>query len=164
MRPRFPARPAFLIAATVALLAPGCGSSTPPGPAPGPVETNAKFPDPTEKFKPHPVTLPNEIPAEQLDAVMRSHLLGLGHMGRYKYRQAADAFREVHERAPGWIPGSINLAIALLNDTGTKAESAKKAGGVEKGNFDEALGLLEEVLARGPENLHAHYCHGLILE
>ena len=72
--------------------------------------------------------LKNEIPPDELDAVMAAHFKGLGLMEQYEYRKAAEAFREVHERAPGWIPGSINLAIALLNDSGVQAEAAKKAG------------------------------------
>ena len=71
---------------------------------------------------------------------MAAHFEGLGYMEQYEYREAVEAFREVHDRAPGWIPGSINLAIALLNDSGVKAEEAKKAGG------DAA----SEQLRRGP--------------
>ncbi len=41
-------------------------------------------------------------------------------MERYEYGQAVESFQEVHERAPGWIAGSINLALALLNDVGAK--------------------------------------------
>ena len=68
------------------------------------------------------------FPASELAAVMAAHYKGLGHMERYEYREAIEAFRDVRKRAPGWIPGSINLAIALLNDSGVKAEEAKKAG------------------------------------
>ena len=71
---------------------------------------------------------------------MAAHFEGLGFMEQYEYRKAVEAFREVHELAPGWIPGSINLAIALLNDSGVKAEEAKKAGG----------GRGAEQLRRGP--------------
>ena len=82
---------------------------------------------PTVKSAAEP--LKNEIPPAELDAVMAAHFRGLGQMEQYEYRKAAEAFREVRKRAPGWIPGSINLAIALLNDSGVKAEAAKKSGG-----------------------------------
>ena len=59
---------------------------------------------------------------------MAAHYRASGHMERYEYREAIEAFREVRKRAPGWIPGAINLAIATLNDSGVKAEEAKKAG------------------------------------
>src|SRR5262249_32089235 len=62
---------------------------------------------------------------------------------------------------------SINLAIALLNDTGVKVEAAKKAGGggsPPPDNFDDALKLLAEVLEREPDNPYAHFCRGIILE
>ena len=73
--------------------------------------------------------LKNEIPPADLTDVMTAHFQGLGHMERFEYAEAAAAFRKVRSRAPGWIPGSINLAIALLNDSGVQAEQTKKAGG-----------------------------------
>ena len=84
---------------------------------------------------PRPVVLRDEIPPDQLDAVLKAHFQGLGHMERYEYAEAARAFRDVHARAPGWIAGSINLAIALLNQTGTVAEKDKdrRAGGRRAG-------------------------------
>ncbi len=109
--------------------------------------------------------LKNEIPADQLDAVARAHFRGLGFMERYEYRKAVEAFREVHDRAPGWIPGSINLAIALLNDTGSRTENPPAQGGAGAGSgLSPALTLLDEVIARDPANLNARYCRGLILE
>jgi tetratricopeptide (TPR) repeat protein len=127
----------------------------PPGPAAGVAGVPALQLEP----------LKDEIPAAELAAVLTAHLQGLGHMERFEYAEASAAFREVHRRAPGWIPGAINLAIALLNDTGVKVEAAKKAGGGEPpGNFDEALELLGQVLERDPANASAHYCRGLILE
>jgi hypothetical protein len=87
-------------------------------------------------------------------------------MERYEYDQAAEAFARVHERAPGWIPGSINLALALLNQTGNEAEKSKGSGGSapKKARFDQALDLLGDVLARDPDNLHAHYARAIILQ
>lgn len=110
----------------------------------------------------------DEIPPKEFDAALAAHLAGLGHMERYvEYPKAVERFREVHRRAPGFIPGSINLAIALLNSSGTVAEEAKEEGGdveAAKTNFDEALELLDAVLARDPKNPNAHYCRGVILE
>jgi tetratricopeptide (TPR) repeat protein len=123
--------------------------------APAPPQTSAQ----TEQLK-------DEIPATELAAVMTAHFAGLGAMEQYEYAKAVEAFREVHTRAPGWIPGAINLSIALLNDNGAKAEQAKKAGR-ELGpvaNFNEALDLLAGVLARAPNHPYAHFCTGVILE
>jgi tetratricopeptide (TPR) repeat protein len=164
MRPRPRARASLLVAALAATLVPACGGTGQPEPAATP---NAQFPDPTEGKRPQAAHLKNEVPADQLDAVVRDLLQGLGYMERYEYGKATAVFRDAHDRAPGWIPGSINLAIALLNDTGTQAETAKKSGGGAGGaggNFDEALALLEGVIARDPNSLHAHFCRGLILE
>ncbi len=96
-----------------------------------------------------PGTLKDEIPGGELAAVMAAHYKGLGMMEQYQYHAAAAEFRDVVKRAPGWIPGSINLAIALLNDSESNAE--------------EALDLLAAVLARDPDNPYAHFNQGLIL-
>ena len=48
--------------------------------------------------------LKNEIPPGELEPVMAAHFKGLGYMEQYEYREAVEAFREVHRRAPGWIP------------------------------------------------------------
>ena len=169
-RARRPARAATV--ALVALAVAACGRDKPPAAVPPVTQSDkptARFPDPTEKSKPQTDLLKNEIPAGQLDETVRAHLEGLGRMERYEYRQASRAFREVHERAPGWVPGSVNLAIALLNDTGVVEEKAKaKAGGdasaVDATKFDEPFALLDDVIRRDPNNLSAHYCRGLILE
>ncbi|MDR3620260.1 MAG: FG-GAP-like repeat-containing protein [Paludisphaera borealis] len=110
--------------------------------------------------------LKDEIPPAELDAVSTAHFRGLGLMEQYEYRKAAEAFRDVRRRAPGWIAGSINLAIALLNDSGAQASEAKKSGdgAAVQSHFDEALGLLQGVLDRDPDNRHAHFCRGIILE
>jgi len=140
-----------------------CGRATDPSPDKPPAPSAN-----VEVVRPQVPLLQNEIPAAELEAVMRAHYQGLGHMERYAYRDATAAFSEVHERAPGWIPGSINLAIAELNDSGAETEQAKKPGKpVNPGNlanFDRALGLLRDVITRDPENLTAHYCRGLIVE
>ncbi|HEX8203956.1 MAG TPA: FG-GAP-like repeat-containing protein, partial [Isosphaeraceae bacterium] len=86
-------------------------------------------------------------------------------MEQYDYGPAVAAYREVHRLAPGWIPGAINLAIALLNDTGSQDEESRPgADAPAAGHYDEALALLRGVLARDPGNLHARYCRGIILQ
>jgi tetratricopeptide (TPR) repeat protein len=149
---------ASLAVLIVALLLPACLREASP-PAAGPAETKGSA-------RPRAIPVRNEIPSGEVEAVMTDHLQGLGHMERYEYDQAAKAFARVHERAPGWIPGSINLALALLNQTGNEAEKSKTAGGgaPRKARFDQALELLGDVLARDPNNLHAHYARAIILQ
>src|SRR5262249_43814109 len=152
-----------LVAATAMIAASACQSQPEPDHAASPATT---IRDP-EKPAPAPTPLKNEIPAESLSQVMRSHFEGLGYMEQYEYAKAVERFRKVHELAPGWIPGAINMAIALLNDTGVKVEAAKKArggAGTPPDNFDEALKLLADVLDREPDNPYAHFCRGIILE
>jgi len=157
------------IALLLAITTIACHREEAPAPAPAP----APPPPPSAaETKTRPEPLRNEIPASEMSAVLSAHLKGLGHMERYEYDQAAAAFRDVHQRAPGWIPGSINLAIALLNQTGSQDEASKQGGGPRGGapekpgrtNFEEALDLLDAVLVREPNDLYAHYCRGIILE
>lgn len=91
---------------------------------------------------------------------MTAHFRGLGLMEQFEHHRAVDAFREVHRLAPDWTPGTINLAIALLNDAEPRDDAERDASPTR---FDEALALLNEVLERDPENLHALFCRGVIL-
>ncbi len=137
-----------------------CGTQE-PEPAPIQPKTTGSQPE----ASPSPSKLKNEIPSSELAPVLAAHYKGLGHMERYEYPEAVAAFRDVRKRAPGWIPGSINLAIALLNDSGVKAEAAKKAGiEAPPDNFAEALAVLADVLDREPGSPYAHFCRGVILE
>lgn len=140
-------------------LAPGCQSGD-PQPPPAPARTAA---EPAKAAD--PPALKNEIPPDALQAVIKAHFTGLGYMEQYEYARATESFREVQRLAPGWIPGAVNLSIALLNDTGVKVEKAKGAGDeAPVSNFDEALVLLDGVLDRDPDNPFAHFCKGVILE
>ncbi len=98
------------------------------------------------------------IPPEKLGPILAAHYRGFGYMERYNYETAAEAFREVHSLAPEWVAGSINLAIALFYQGGRD----HVLGTLEP--HDEAFNLLDDVLKRNPDNLHAHYCRGLIYE
>ena len=120
----------FLTLVLLSILFTSCGRSS-DQPAPG----TKTGPGKTES-----APLKDEIPSDKLVAVAESHYKGMGHMERYEYHDAAVAFRRVRELAPGWIPGSINLAIALLNDTGNQAEEARKAGGGESATASRCLG------------------------
>jgi len=49
--------------------------------------------------------------------------------------------------------------------TGEEVEASKKSGGGSAlGNFDEALQLVTGVMEHDPDNPHAHFCTGIILE
>jgi len=162
MRPRISARFGLILISAFGLLTVSACQNQQPEPVASPT-----IPGPSSSIFPELTQAPlkNEIPAGELGAVMAAHFKGLGHMEQYKYRDAVEAFREIRRRAPGWIPGAINLAIALLNDEGVKAEAAKKAGAdLAASNFDEALDLLAGVLIRDPNDPYAHYCRGIILE
>ena len=91
-------------------------------------------------------------------AALTAHHRGIGLMEQFEHHRAVKAFREVRRAAPDWLPATINLAIALLNDDAPGDE-----GKASLSHFDEALELLDEALERDPENLHALFCRGVIL-
>ena len=70
-------------------------------------------------------------------------------MGRFEYPEACEVFAQVVEAHPEWLDARVNLAIATLNRQ-------------QEGDVDEALRLLEEVLAEDPTNARAQYCTGLL--
>src|SRR5262249_42477157 len=154
------------ITASELLVVSACQSQPEPDPQrAGPAAVKDSAPGASARITPAAAPLRNEIPPDALATVMARHFQGLGHMEQYDYAKATEAFRDIHARAPGWIPGSINLAIALLNDTGVKAEAAKKSGADPgSANFGEALALLADVIAREPDNPYAHFCRGIIFE
>lgn len=84
-------------------------------------------------------------------AALAANTRGIGHMDRFEYPKAAAAFEEVTRRARGWLPGRINLAIALLNMPADPASHPR------------AVALFREVLQQEPDNPYAHFCLGIIL-
>ncbi len=78
---------------------------------------------------------------------------GVGLMERFEYERAVEVFEQVVARAPDWLPGRINLGIALLNAGGTSSPEM----------LARTRATFEEVLRRAPDNLHAHHCLGVLL-
>jgi hypothetical protein len=85
-------------------------------------------------------------------AVLRANNVGVGHMERFEYPQAEDVFREVVRLAPNWLPGQINLGIALLNQHTDEAK------------LDQAFDLFQRVIQREPDSPYGHFCLGILLE
>jgi len=88
-------------------------------------------------------------------------------MERYEYERAAEEFEAVLELAPDWQAAKVNLAIALLNQTGKTIEEEQDSGGaveIDRSQFDRSLALLDQVIAEDPDNLHAHFCKGIVLD
>lgn len=124
---------------------------------------------------PQAAPLKDEIPAHVLSDVLKAHSLGAAHMDRYEYAEAVEQFRKVHNLAPGWIAGAINLAIAQYNMLGLQ-EAKKNEGEPPPANQDRAsqderlakyrepIRLFDEVLDRDPLNLHAHFCKGILFK
>lgn len=78
---------------------------------------------------------------------------GIGLMEQFEYAAAVTEFEQVVKLDPDWLPGKINLGIALLNTADTQQGPA---------NLKRALDLFAEVLKKEPKNAHAHYSSGMI--
>ena len=138
-----------VLAVLIAIGLGGCGRGEPEGSAPqGKGQAVVHEPETSQAEK-------GAIPPEQIEAVLEAHYRGIGRIEQDDYQGAVEAFREVHKRAPNWLPGSINLAIALMNGVGEEGPGEKYK--------EESLNLFDSILARQPENLHAHFCRGILL-
>src|SRR5262249_12341427 len=56
---------------------------------------------------------------------------------------------EIYRKAPNWLPGHVNLGIALFNTQ-------------DFNQIARAVDIFEKILEQDPENLHAHFCLGII--
>jgi hypothetical protein len=146
----------LVLAALIALLGSGGCTGSKPDAVPTPA---AVSPQADSERTP---SQNNAIPPDQVDVILREHYRGIGFIERYDYEKAAEAFRKVHELAPRWIPGSINLAIALLHQTGSWPEPRRPS--LEPEPQGQALDLLDDVIARDPKNPYAHFCRGIIYD
>src|SRR5262249_6613169 len=99
----------------------------------------------------------SNVTAEVLEANNR----GIAYMERFDYGKAVAAFEEVRRLAPGWLPGRINLGIALLNEGGSAEEA-----GARSGRFGRAVRQFKAVLAdpaaTARDRTYSHYCLAVI--
>jgi hypothetical protein len=84
-------------------------------------------------------------------AVERANNRGVGLMEMFDYEGAVKAFEEALSFDPDWLPGQINVGIALLN-------TRKPA------DFERAIDLYGKILKKDPLNPYAHFCLGVIFE
>jgi Tfp pilus assembly protein PilF len=82
-------------------------------------------------------------------AAMQANLRGIGYMEQFDYPKAIREFEEVVRLDPDWLPGHVNLAIALLNT-------------VDEDKLKRAIDIFRKVLTQDPDNPHAHYNLGII--
>ena len=105
-------------------------------------------------------------PGVDMTAVMEANTRGVGHMEQFKYDKAMEAFEEVRRLAPGWIPGRINLGIALLNAAGKIVPNTEEEEKEKKQLFQRAInlfrGILDEEGVEPKWRTYAHYCLGVI--
>jgi Tfp pilus assembly protein PilF len=88
--------------------------------------------------------------------VLRLNSRGVAHMDWYLFAEAVEAFEKLVEYAPDWIPGRINLGIALVY------LGRGSSGDVQQDALQRAERLFEEVLAKEPNNPYAHFNLGWI--
>ncbi len=84
-------------------------------------------------------------------AALEANNRGVGHMERFEYDSAVAEFEQAVQLAPDWLPGRINLGIALLNtDRPPELERARQ--------------IFEGVLGKDADNPYAHFCLGILLK
>src|SRR5690348_789506 len=93
-----------------------------------------------------------EGPAVDMVQVLHANNRGVGYAEQFKWPNAVTAFEEVVRMAPQWLPGHINLGIALLN-----------ANTEIPGALERARSIFAEILQKQPENPYAHFCLGIIM-
>jgi tetratricopeptide (TPR) repeat protein len=91
--------------------------------------------------------------------VLAANNRGIGHMEQFLFPEAVQDFEEVVRLAPAWVPGNINLGIAIMN----LAKNPEANASTSQDTFRRARGLFEEVLRTEPNNPYAHFCLGLII-
>ncbi len=96
-------------------------------------------------------------PADMI-AALRLNNRGVGLMEKFDYEEAIKTFEELVELAPDWLPGKINLGIALLNLPNQEMPPMKDP------NLLRAINIYQEILKKDADNLHAHYCLGVIFK
>ena len=85
-------------------------------------------------------------------AAIEANNFGIAFLEQHRYLDAVAEFEKVVKLAPDWLPGRINLGIALLN-----------AGGSDEDSLRRARTIFEEILNREPDNLNTHFCLGILL-
>jgi hypothetical protein len=83
--------------------------------------------------------------------VLHANNRGVRFAERFEWDEAVAAFEDVVQMAPNWLPGRINLGIALLN--ANTPETRKRA-----------RDIFSEILKTEPDNPYAHFCLGIILQ
>src|SRR5262245_44995967 len=84
--------------------------------------------------------------------VLHANNQGVGYAECFQWPRAVAAFEEVVQLAPEWLPGRINLGIALLN-----------ANTEIPGALERARSIFGKILEKEPENPYAHFCLGIIM-
>jgi tetratricopeptide (TPR) repeat protein len=98
-------------------------------------------------------------PAPDMVKVLEANSRGVGHLERFNFAEALESFQEVVRLAPDWLPGRVNLAIALMNyargdDVPTDQKQEVNA---------QAEAQFNDVLKRDPSNPYAHFCLGIMI-
>jgi Tfp pilus assembly protein PilF len=94
----------------------------------------------------------NRTPSADPVALLRANNEGVGYMELFDYGQAVKAFEKVVELDPNWLPGRINLGIALLNYSNN-----------DKTQLKRSTKTFQDILAQYPDDPHANFCLGVIL-
>lgn len=94
---------------------------------------------------------PPALSSLDMAKVVHANNQGIGYAENFQWPKAVDAFEEVVRLAPDWLPGRINLGIALLNNTDTPS------------SLERSRSVFQKILEQEPENPYAHFCLGILM-
>ncbi|HEV8375340.1 MAG TPA: tetratricopeptide repeat protein, partial [Candidatus Polarisedimenticolia bacterium] len=119
-------------------------------------------------------------PGTDLEMLFHHNNLGVAHLERHHYQEAAKEFAKGVAALPGWADGHVNLGVALLNlhdNAGAKREFQKALEiaprhpyahyglgllNKQEGNSDAAMDEFRKVLEEDPEDPETQYNVGLL--
>ncbi len=94
-----------------------------------------------------PARLNSTLAQTPVGEMLRLNNLGVAWMDRLQFGRAALQFQKLTELEPSFVPGWVNLGIALYYD---------------KSKYDEAEAALRQALSLDPDQIQSHFMLGLI--
>ena len=92
-----------------------------------------------------------------METATAANLRGVGLMEQHQFPEAEKEFAEAVRAAPEWLPARVNLGIAKFNQQPSDSKARTR-------QTDEAKAIFRDVLKTDPNNLHAHYCLGVLAD
>ena len=113
-----------------------------------------------------PAASRNDVPADVLSEVLHAHREGSGTWSATSTPRRSRRSRSSTRRRPGGfpVPSTWRSPCSTRGESRPRRRRSRGRTRPESTKLDQALILLSDVLRRDPENPHAHYSRGIILQ